>query len=159
MACSKEDATSGPHLANDVASGWSAHNPSLTEDKLLHPVRGSNLGNELHDLWIPVAAVTANNEEAAISSLGNGQQAAGDERLAVVWLLKYLDLFAQTRTGKRAHKSERMLSAEVWSARSGTYVPGFWSTKGLKKTSLALMMGGKQTSEAVTGGEEPGRRL
>jgi len=69
----------------------------LTNQQLLDTVCRTNLRDYLRDLWIPVAAVTTNNEEGAIGAFGDGEDDGGDEVLGVVLLLENLDLLAKTR--------------------------------------------------------------
>jgi hypothetical protein len=45
-----------------------------------------------------VATVTANNEEGALNTFGNGEEDTGDEGLGVVGLLENDDFLTKTRT-------------------------------------------------------------
>lgn len=74
-----------------------AHDAILAKEKLLHAICSPNLDDELHDLWIVVSAIAANDEVAAICTFRNGEETAGDKGLGVVWLLENLDLLAQPR--------------------------------------------------------------
>jgi len=75
-----------------------AHDTVLTDQELLNAIGSTNLGNGLGDLWVPVTAIAANDEERAINALGDGLEDAGDESFRVVLLLEDLDLLAETRT-------------------------------------------------------------
>lgn len=85
----------------------------LADDELLDTVGGTNLGNKLDNLGVPVSAVATNNKKRAyqlirswlvlqsnwihtLNSFGNRKQNASDEGLAVVRLLKDGDLLAKT---------------------------------------------------------------
>lgn len=68
----------------------------MSDDKLLHSVRSSDLRNDLCDLWIPESAITTNNQCAALDAFGNGEKSCCDERLGVVSLLEDLDLLTKT---------------------------------------------------------------
>lgn len=100
MTGSEKDTTRGFSLANDVRGSRCAQNTSLTDQKLLDTVGGSNLCDQLNDLWVPVSSIASNDQEAVLHALGNGEQDAGDERFAVVGFLEYNDLLPQTRTVK-----------------------------------------------------------
>lgn len=135
----EEDAAGGFELADDVAGGRSAHDAVDAKDEFLDAVRGANLDNELHDLWVVVATVAANDEEGILSALGDGEQDGGDEGLGVVWLLEDFDLFAQTRAGARVSASVMEGVPGVGRGRE-TYVPGFWSVKGWRVMFLVEAM-------------------
>lgn len=92
----EKDTAGGFHLANDVARCGCTHDAILTEDKLLDTVCRTDLNDQLHDLGIPVSAISTNDQEAAVDSLWNGEQDAGDEGFAVVFTLEGLDLLAET---------------------------------------------------------------
>jgi hypothetical protein len=95
---SEEDTTGRLPYPDDVAGGGCAHDAILTDEELLHAIRSTHLGDGLGDLGVPVTAITTDDEECAISALGNRLKDAGNERLGVVLLLEDLDLLAQTRT-------------------------------------------------------------
>lgn len=99
MAGSQKDTTGRLPLANDVAGGWSAQNAVLSDQELLHAVCGADLGDFLNDLGVVVAAITTNDQERALSTLGDGQENTGDEGFGVVGLLEDGDLLAQTGAG------------------------------------------------------------
>lgn len=91
------------------------------------------------------------------SAFRDGEQDARDERLAVVWLLENCDLLAQARANGQngsvsiaavceMHNQVAMAASREASsskcgggAQSMTYVPGFWSVKGVKSTVLTSM--------------------
>jgi hypothetical protein len=97
---SQENTTSRLAFADDVRSSWSTENAILADKKLLDAVSGSNLCNELHNLWVPVSAVTANDEEASLDALGDGEEDTGDEGFTIVRLLEDDDLLSKTRTNQ-----------------------------------------------------------
>lgn len=74
-----------------------AHDAILTDQELLDAIGSTNLGNDLSNLWVPEATITANDEERALDTLGDRLEDAGDKGLGVVLLLEDLDLLAQTR--------------------------------------------------------------
>ena len=69
----EQDAACGFVLADDVARRGCAHDTVLTKYELLDAIGSSNLDDELHDLGVPEAAVTADDEEAAIDALWYGE--------------------------------------------------------------------------------------
>lgn len=95
VAGCKQNTTGGFPDANEVAGGRGAHDTVLADEQLLDAVSGTNFSNQLSDLWVVVAAITANDEERAIDALGDGQQDRSNKRLAVVGLLEDLDLLAE----------------------------------------------------------------
>ena len=72
----------------------------LSNQELLDAIRSTDLRNQLHDLWVPVSAVTANHQKATFDTFRNREEDASDERLAVVRLLENDDLFPQTRAAQ-----------------------------------------------------------
>ena len=80
-----------------MASCRSTQDAMLTDQKLLHTVRSSDLGNQLDDFRVPVSSITTNDQEAACNTLGNGKENTGDEGFGVVRLLKDDHLFPQAR--------------------------------------------------------------
>jgi hypothetical protein len=79
VAGSQQDTTSGLAYADDVAGSGRAEDAILADQQLLDTVRGTDLSDQLSDLWVPVTTVTTNDENGAVNALGNGQQNAGDE--------------------------------------------------------------------------------
>jgi hypothetical protein len=51
----------------------------------------------LRDLWIPVAAITADDQEGTFGTFWDGEEDGGNEVLGVIWLLEDLDLLSKTR--------------------------------------------------------------
>lgn len=105
MAGSQKDASSSLSYPDDMAGGWCAENAVLADQELLDTVCGADFGNDLSDLGIPVAAVTADDEERAGNAFRDGLEDAGYKGLGVVVLLEHLDLLAQARTGAEPHVS------------------------------------------------------
>jgi hypothetical protein len=97
VAGSQEDATSGFALPNDMASCRSAQNTVLSDQELLDAIRSTDLRNQLHDLGVPVSAITANHQEAAFDAFRDREKDTRDKRLAVMRLLENNNLFPQTR--------------------------------------------------------------
>ena len=93
----QQDATSSLSLPDDVTRSWGTQNAVLTDDELLDAVRGRDLCDDLGDLWVPVAAITTNDEGAAFITFWNGQNDSRNKVLGVVGLLEDLDLLAQAR--------------------------------------------------------------
>ena len=109
MARGQEDSARGLTHADHMARGRRAENAALADDELADAIGSTNLCNQLRDLWVPVAAVAANDQRAVLDALGNGQQDAGDEGLAVVRLLEDLDFLAQARADGVSGSLERRL--------------------------------------------------
>ena len=180
MRGSEQDTTSGLADADEVAGGRGGHYAILTDQKLLDAVCGTDLCNDLGDLGVVVAAITADDERGALGTFGDGVEDGGNEVLGVVGLLEDLDLLAKTgavrgsvsrcrviacpivqllscplcmpyaivsvKHGKlywQTHGSYHVFQCLVQSCGQGgvlTYVPGFWSWKGLVSTVLTLMI-------------------
>jgi hypothetical protein len=98
VAGRQQDAAGSFPYPNDVAGCGCAEDAILTDKQLLDTVGGTNLGNQLSNLGVPVAAITANDEDGAVDALRNGLEDAGDEGFRVVVLLEDLDLLTQART-------------------------------------------------------------
>ena len=92
MTGSQQNATSSFVFPDDMTCSWCAHDTILTEQQLLDAVCRTDLCDQLHDLWVVVSAIAANDEEAAICAFGYRFEDACDEGLGVVWLLENLDL-------------------------------------------------------------------
>jgi len=80
-----------------MAGGWCAEDTVLTDQELLDAVGGTNLCDHLGDLWVPVSAISTDDEEGVLDALRDREQDAGDESLRVVLLLENLDLLAEAR--------------------------------------------------------------
>jgi hypothetical protein len=61
VASREQNASSSLPYPNDVAGGRCAEDAVLADQELLDAVRGTELCDQLGDLWVPVAAVTAND--------------------------------------------------------------------------------------------------
>ncbi len=68
----------------------------LPDQKLLDPICRTNLGNQLHDLWIVISSISSDDQEAAFGALGDREKDTGDESLAVVGLLKDDNLLSKS---------------------------------------------------------------
>jgi hypothetical protein len=79
-----------------VAGGRGGHDAVLADQELLDAVCGTDLCNDLGDLGVVVAAITANDERGALGTFGDGVEDGGNEVLGVVGLLEDLDLLAKT---------------------------------------------------------------
>jgi hypothetical protein len=79
-----------------MAGGGGGHDAVLADQELLNAVCGTDLCNDLSDLGVVVAAITANDERGALCTFGNGVEDGGNEVLGVVGLLEDLDLLAKT---------------------------------------------------------------
>lgn len=84
-----------------MASSRCAEDAILPNHQLSHAICNTNLCNQLNDFWVVVAAITADDEESSLRALGNGQENAGDEGLAVVGLLEDGNLFTKARPGRQ----------------------------------------------------------
>ena len=96
MGSGKKDTTSCLALADNVGGGWSTEDTVLADEKLLDTVCGTNLSNQLNDLWVPVTTITTNNQEAVLDTFWNGKEDRGNEGLRVVRLLENHDLLTKT---------------------------------------------------------------
>lgn len=63
MAGSQEDTSGSLAKANDMTGSRSGENAVLADDELLDAVGGTNLGNQLDNLGVPVSAIATNDEE------------------------------------------------------------------------------------------------
>ena len=147
MAGCQEDTACSLPLSYDVAGGGRAEYTVLPDEQLLHSIRSANPGNQLDDLRVVVTSIAANDQEAALRAFRNRQEGTCDERFAIVRLLKDCDLFPQAGSIassinwcslKRIHY--RVSAGRTNYLASITYVPGFWSVKGLKEIVWTLMM-------------------
>lgn len=153
VAGGEQDTTSGLADTDDIARSRSAQNAILTDDELLDAVRRADLGNQLRDLGVPVSAITADDESAALDALGDREEDGGDESLAVVGLLEDLDLLTKAGAGEKRVLAEAIGVGGGW-LRGHTHVPGFWSWKGCRETVLTLMIADE---ERIEGGGDAGR--
>jgi hypothetical protein len=63
MAGRQEDTSSGLAKSDDMAGGRRRQNTILADEELLYTVGSTDLGNQLDDLGVVVAAITTNDEE------------------------------------------------------------------------------------------------
>lgn len=131
---SQQNTTGSLANADQVARSGGGENAILAHQELLDTVGGTDLGDLGDDLRVVVTAITANDEEGILDTLGDGEEDAGNEGLGVVVLLEDLDLLAKTRA--RGVLEERPREVK----RGMTYVPGFWSVKGWIETVWTDMM-------------------
>lgn len=81
VAGSQEDTTCRLAYPDDVAGGGCAHDTILADEELLDAIGSAHLGNGLGDLGVPVTAITTNDEECALNTLGDRLEDAGNKRL------------------------------------------------------------------------------
>ena len=81
---------------NDVTGSWCAQYTILPNQKLLDPVCSTNLGDQLHHFRVIVSSISPYNKEASFCTFRDGEEDAGDERLAVVRLLEDGDLLSKS---------------------------------------------------------------
>lgn len=62
VASCQQDTTSCLLYPDDMAGGRCAENAILADYELLDAVCSTNLSNQLCDFWVPVAAITTNDE-------------------------------------------------------------------------------------------------
>ena len=79
-----------------MACSRCAQNAVLSNQKLLHAICGSDFCNQLYYLWVVVSPIASDNQKAAVNSLGDGQENAGDKGLGIVGLLKHCNFLAET---------------------------------------------------------------
>ena len=97
MTGSQEDTTGSLTLADEVASSGGTEDAVLADQQLLDTIGSTDLSDLLDDLSVVVTTITTNDEESSLSTLGDGEDDAGDEGLGVVGLLEDLDLLTKTR--------------------------------------------------------------
>jgi hypothetical protein len=71
----------------------------LADQQLLDAIGGTDLCDLGDDLRVVVTAITANDKEGVLDTLGDRQENASNEGFRVVSLLKDLDLLAKTGAG------------------------------------------------------------
>lgn len=168
MASREQDATGSLALADDMAGGRRGEDAVLAYQELFDAVCSADVCNQLNDLGVPIPAVASDDEECiwpsgesplagwaqggrgedipgelTLGALGNGQQDARDEALAVVWLLEDGDLLPEPGSVMRQQmyllKSFRVRTMD--GIGPSTNVPGFWSVKGLSSTVWTFIFG------------------
>lgn len=102
----QEDTTGGLALADEVAGSRGGEDAILADQQLLDTISGTDFGNLLNDLGVVVAAIATDDEESALSTLGDREDDASDEGLGVVGLLEDLDLLTKTGAGCRQIKGQ-----------------------------------------------------
>ena len=107
MAGRQKYASRSLSLSNNMACCWGAENPILSDQKLLHSICSANLGDQLRDLRIVEASISTDDEETTFCAFGDGEEDAGDEGLAIVWLLKDGDLFTEARPAQPSAYAKR----------------------------------------------------
>ena len=80
-----------------MRGGRRAQDSVLADEDLLDAVASADFGNQLHNLWVVVTAIAANNEEGILGAFGDGLEESSDEVLGIVLLLEDNDLLAKTR--------------------------------------------------------------
>lgn len=136
MTGGKQNTTRRLAHADQVASGRGTHDAILADQQLLDAIGGGDLSDLVDHFIVVETAITTNDEERALDTLGNGQENTRDKRFGVVGLLEDLDLLAEPRTersGGVSSRSEAGKGTKGWGRVRGgeaTYVPGFWSAKG-----------------------------
>src|SRR5271155_701875 len=78
-----------------MASSWCAENAILSIYQLLDAICSTNLGNQLHYLWIVIASITTNDQEGPLHAFWDREQDRCSEGFRVMRLLKDGDLLAQ----------------------------------------------------------------
>lgn len=62
-----------------MASCRCAQDAILSDQKLLNAIGSTDLSGQLNDLWVPVPAITANNQEAPLDAFGDREKDASDK--------------------------------------------------------------------------------
>lgn len=94
MAGSEQNTASCLAYPDDMAGSWGAENAVLADQELLDAVCCTDLGDELCDFGVPVASISADDQEGALYTLRDRLEDAGDERLCIVVLLEDFDLLS-----------------------------------------------------------------
>lgn len=96
MTGGQENASSSLPLANDVTGSRSRKNAVLADQELLDAIRSTNLSDQLNDLGVVEATITADDEKSTLGTLWYGEEDGRNESLAVVRLLEDGDLLTKT---------------------------------------------------------------
>ena len=96
VASSEQNTTGSPSFTNNMTGSRGTQDTVLTDQQLLDTISSTNLSNQLHNLGIVVSSISSNDQETPLSALWNGKEDAGNERLAIVRLLKNFDFFPKT---------------------------------------------------------------
>ena len=95
MASSEQNAPGCLSYSDDMASSRRAENAVLPNNQLLDPICCTNLRDQLDQFWVVEAAISSDDESAALDTLRNREENASNERFAVMGLLKDRCLFPQ----------------------------------------------------------------
>ena len=95
MASRKEDPAGCLSLADDMTGCWRAENAILTDQELLDPIGGPDSCNQLHDLGIPISAISSDYQETTGYTFGYCEQDARHEGFAIMWLSKDCDFLPE----------------------------------------------------------------
>lgn len=98
MAGGQQNTTRGLAHTNQVAGRGGTHDTILADQQLLDTVGGGDLSDLVDHHIVVVTAITTNDEEGVLDTLGNGQEDTRNEGFGVVGLLEDLDLLTETRT-------------------------------------------------------------
>jgi hypothetical protein len=71
VAGSQQDTAGSLPYPDNVAGCGCAENAVVADQQLLDAVRSTHLGDQLRDLGVPVAAITADDEERVLDALGD----------------------------------------------------------------------------------------
>lgn len=83
-------------LPDYVTGSRCAQYTILPNQQLLDPVCSTNLGDQLHHFRVVVSSISSYNKEASFCTFRDGEEDAGDKRLAVVRLLEDGDLLSKS---------------------------------------------------------------
>lgn len=97
MTGSQQNPTGSLSLSDDVTGRGCAQDAILSDQHLLDSVGSSDLRAQLHDLRVPVPAISSDNEEAILDPLGDREQDRGHKGLRVVLFLEDDNLLAEAR--------------------------------------------------------------
>lgn len=79
MAGSEKNASRSLSLSNNMARGRCAQDAILSNQKLLHTIRSPDSRNQLYGFRIIESPIASDHQKAALDSLGDRQEDAGDE--------------------------------------------------------------------------------
>ena len=68
MAGSEQNATGSFPLADNMTGGGCAQNAILSNKKLLNPIGAADLRDSLHNLRVPVASISTDDEKTAFDA-------------------------------------------------------------------------------------------
>ena len=96
MTSREQNTTCSLSLPDDVTGSRCAQYAILPDQQLLHSICSTNLSNQLHHLRVVETSIPSYDQEAALCTFGDGEEDAGDERLAVVGLLEDGNLLSKS---------------------------------------------------------------